>query len=187
MMESQPTEGAAAKTTGGAAALTNQWRNFLHERLAPEELKEYRLQESIRVRRHQHRQERTMSQEELLEHRAKMAASKREQRRKRQRDDETPDEEAARKSYERDRKREQRRRKNESQADCIPLQNKRPQSEEEPLTQGNNDTSSLLLHEPQTSFVVSTQWIMCRPDLQDRGTCHFHADYRLPSSPETDS
>jgi hypothetical protein len=106
--------------------LTNQWRHVLHERLPPEELKEYRLQESIRVRRHQHRQERTMSQEEFLEHRAKMAASKREQRRKRQKDDETPDEEAARKSYKRDRKREQRRRKNESQTDCIALQNKLP-------------------------------------------------------------
>jgi hypothetical protein len=174
VMESQPTEEAADKTTGGAAALTNQWRHALHERIPP---KEHRLQESIRVRRHQHRQERTMSQEELLEHRAKMAASKREQRRKRQRADETPDEEAARKSYERDRKREQRRRKNKSQPDCIPLQNNRPQLEEEPLIRGNKDMSSLLRQQPQTSFVVSTQWIMCRPELQDRGTCHFHVAY----------
>jgi hypothetical protein len=91
----------------------------------------------------------------------------------------TPDEETARKSYERDRKREQRRRKNESQADCITMQNKRPQSEEEPLTRGNKDTSSLLRQQP--SFAVSTQWIMFRPELKDRGICHLHADYiRLP-------
>jgi hypothetical protein len=164
-MDSQPTEGqgAAAKTTGGAAALTNQWRHVLRERLPPEELKEYRLQESIRVMRHQHRQESTMSQEEFLEHRAKMAASKREQRRKRQKDDETPDEEAARKSYERDRKREQRRRKNESQTDCIALRNKLPQSEEEPYPRQKSNV-----------FIVTSTKKNCWSTMPNSNWLHRH-------------
>jgi sRNA-binding protein len=79
-----------------------------------------------------------LSQEVLLEHRAKVAASKREQHRKRQGEDEASNEKAAIKLYERERKRVAPPQKN--QTDCILfslaiLQNKAdPLS---PLTRGN--------------------------------------------------
>jgi hypothetical protein len=126
-----------------------------------------------------------LSQEVLLEHRAKVAASKREQHRKRQGEDEASNEKAAIKLYERERKRvapPQKRKPNRlysvfpcnlaKQAATI---GGRPIK---PINPRQYDTSYCYVYSRKLhSFVVSTQWIMCHPELQDRGTCcRLHAD-----------
>jgi hypothetical protein len=141
----------------------------------------YKCEYGWGVTSHQQRLDKATSQEELLEHHAKWQspAPKREQRRTRQREDETPDEEVPINLM------SAKENESSSAAKSKAEQTVRYAFAKIPTRVGGSTKlhpvhewhASLLHRQPQTSFAVSREWIFCRPELQDRGTCHFHADY----------